>query len=234
MKATSWLQGIALGAGIMYLFDPERGTRRRNLLRDQTTHQLNVKKKSLKVMQRDFKNRSQGVIHNLQGRFQTETAEDVILVERVRSAMGRCCSHTHGIQVSVNNGEVTLDGPVMANEITELVGTVRNVRGVTRVINNLEMHNSAEGVAGLQGGSLKTTTSRLSPGECLVAVCAGTVLSIYGLGRRGVFGWLSGVAGITLIAKGFSDTEHRVDGATSTPSGQGTHTEIPRANVAQG
>jgi hypothetical protein len=206
----------------MYLFDPEKGNRRRAVIKDKAIHQANEKKRALKVMQRDFQNRSQGLVHNLQGRFTTETAEDSILIERVRSAMGRCCSGTHAISVTVNHGEVTLSGPVMANEITDLIGTVKNVKGVTRVVNNLEMQHGSSGST--------PKTSRWTPGECLVAVSVGSVLSIYGLGRRGIVGWLCGAAGLSLVSKGFSDTEHRFEssGASSTETSSSFH----RAHIA--
>jgi hypothetical protein len=216
----------------MYLFDPERGKRRRNMLRDQAIHQVRVKQESLHVMQRDFVNRSQGLVHEVQGRFQKESAEDTILIERVRSAMGRCCSHTHGIQVDCTDGVVTLSGPVLANEVLDLVGTVRNVKGVERVINQLDVHSSSDGVAGLQGTSSRTTVNRWAPGECLVAVTSGAVLTLYGLGRRGIVGWLMGFGGATLMAKGFRDTEHRFEGP-STNSSQPTQQEVGGPQKAQ-
>ncbi|MEZ0324598.1 MAG: BON domain-containing protein [Fimbriimonas sp.] len=210
MKTTSWLQGIALGAGLMYLFDPAQGKRRRNMMRDQAIHQARVKQRSLRVMQRDFANRSQGLVHEVQGRFQPQSADDVVIVDRVRSAMGRCCSHTHGISVGCTDGMVTLSGPVTANEVVDLIGTVKNVKGVTRVINNLDVHSSSDGTS-----QSYAKVNRWAPGECLVAVTAGAILTLYGLGRRGVSGWLMGFGGATLIAKGFRDTEHRFEGGHS-------------------
>jgi hypothetical protein len=78
------------------------------------------------------------------------------------------------------------------------------------VINKLEIHDATD--AGSEVGAAGTT--RLTPAECLVAVCAGTAMCLYGLGRKGIFGWLVGGAGLSMVAKGFNDTEHRFDQRT--------------------
>jgi hypothetical protein len=51
----------------------------------------------------------------------------------------------------VRGGEVTLHGPVLAAEAEALVTAIGAVRGVTTVNDVLERHETAEGVAALQG-----------------------------------------------------------------------------------
>ena len=77
--------------------------------------------------------------------------DDGRLVERVRSKLGRVCSHPHAIDVYVHDGEVTLIGPVMADEVRDLLTAAASVRGVHSVINELEPHDSADGIPSLQG-----------------------------------------------------------------------------------
>ena len=146
--------------------------------------------------------------------------------------MGRFTSHSHAIEVTANNCEVTLSGPVLANEVIDLIKCVQNVRGVSGVINELNLHQTSEGVSSLQGGSVRAQSSRLTPAECLVAVGAGTAMCLYGLGKRGVFGWLIGLGGTTLVAKGFRDTEHRFDSTAST-SHEPQSASGQRANIVQ-
>jgi hypothetical protein len=214
MKAITLLKGLAVGAGLMYILDPQQGRRRQALIRDKAIHMGKVKRQSFDVMKRDFSNRAQGIVQSVRGRIQTDHPDDLLLVQRVRSAMGRFTSHSHAIEVVSNNCEVTLSGPVLANEVQDLIKCVQNVRGVERVYNNLEVHEVAQGVSSLQGGSLRTQNDRLTPAECMVAVGTGAAMVLYGLGKRGPIGWLVGLGGTALISKGFRDTEHRFDSTT--------------------
>jgi hypothetical protein len=77
--------------------------------------------------------------------------DDRQLVERVRSQLGHVTSHPRAIDVEAHDGEVTLYGPVLASEMTEIVHLVASVDGVEHVINELEPHETAEGVPSLQG-----------------------------------------------------------------------------------
>lgn len=56
------LAGIAIGAGLMYLFDPEHGGRRRALLRDKLMSLSNDATEALGKTSRDLRSRAQGVI----------------------------------------------------------------------------------------------------------------------------------------------------------------------------
>jgi hypothetical protein len=70
---------------------------------------------------------------------------------RVLILPGRVCSHPRAIDVEVAGGVVTLRGPVLSNEIADVLATVRDVRGVSSVANELIPHESGEGVPALQG-----------------------------------------------------------------------------------
>jgi len=52
--------GAGLGAGLMYLLDPDRGRRRRALVRDKAVHLARVTERTLEVRSREMKNRAQG------------------------------------------------------------------------------------------------------------------------------------------------------------------------------
>jgi hypothetical protein len=77
--------------------------------------------------------------------------DDWRLVERVRARLGRVVSHPRAIDVHVSNGAVTLIGPILADEVERVVSAVASVRGVEAVLNELEPHESAEGIPSLQG-----------------------------------------------------------------------------------
>jgi uncharacterized membrane protein len=66
MGLRSWLTTLSLGAGLMYLYDPQNGRRRRAELRDQWTHIQNETEDFWGKAQRDLENRYQGVQHQAQ------------------------------------------------------------------------------------------------------------------------------------------------------------------------
>jgi hypothetical protein len=61
-KAVLLLVGICLGAGLMYLLDPDRGRRRRALLRDKFVGLSNDVGDAVSKTARDLRNRAQGVV----------------------------------------------------------------------------------------------------------------------------------------------------------------------------
>jgi len=57
------LGGMAAGAALMYLFDPDRGRGRRTRLSDQTASKLNRFGDRAGAKARDLRNRAQGLVH---------------------------------------------------------------------------------------------------------------------------------------------------------------------------
>src|SRR5437764_5697161 len=84
-----------LGAGLMFLLDPDMGTRRRAILRDKLISLSRLAAWAADKTSRDLKNRVYGTIASTKSRFAEEDVSDDVLVERVRSQMGRAVSHPH-------------------------------------------------------------------------------------------------------------------------------------------
>ena len=145
------LLGAALGAGLTYMLDPQNGARRRALTRDKLVRASNVTRDALDTTARDLANRSRGIAAATRSRFSSDDVDDVVLVERVRAKLGRVCSHPHAIDVRVNAGDVTLAGPILAQEAWAVVGAVERVRGVHTVTNELDLHETSANVPALQG-----------------------------------------------------------------------------------
>jgi osmotically-inducible protein OsmY len=144
--------GMLAGAGLMYLLDPDRGGRRRALVRDQATRARHRLGDELGATARDLSNRARGTAAELRSRFIREIVADDVLSERVRSVIGRAVSHPGAIEVSVGDGRVTLQGSVLEAELDDLLRAVGRVRGVTRVDNELQVHREPGDVPSLQGG----------------------------------------------------------------------------------
>jgi uncharacterized membrane protein len=70
--------GIILGVGIMYLLDPDRGARRRSLLRDQLVHAGSKLGEGLSATARDTRNRAVGTAAELRSRFQDDQADNEV------------------------------------------------------------------------------------------------------------------------------------------------------------
>lgn len=190
-----FLGGLGLGAGLMYLFDPVRGARRRSLLRDKARHAMRAEKEVVDKGVRDLGHRATGVMARLRSAAQPEQVSDEKLVERVRARMGRSVSHAGSIEVSAKAGHVTLGGPIFASEVGALLRSVRRVPGVHSVENRLEPHTGAGSVPGLQGRPRPRARpmflrERWPPAARLLAGSAGLVGGIYGARRGGPAGYL--------------------------------------------
>jgi uncharacterized membrane protein len=189
MGAGPLLAAAGIGALAMYLLDPQQGRRRVALARDRMARLAHSTGDFADAGVRDLAGRSKGVAAELGSMFRRPPADDVVLVERVRTTIGRCVSHPHAIQVSASAGRVTLAGPILQSEQRRLVRGVRAVPGVRAVDNRLDVHASAGNLPALQGG-----IGRHGPR-------ADAMLGSYGLGRRSLAGTVLGALGIGLSAR---------------------------------
>jgi len=139
------LAGMLLGAGAMWLLDPDRGAKRRALVRDQGRRASRRLGEELEGTARDLRNRSSGAVAEIASRFRRETADDDVVQERVRAALGHVVAHPHAVEVSVHDGRVVLAGTVDGGEVGRLVAAVRKVRGVAAVEDRLEVAPGAGG-----------------------------------------------------------------------------------------
>jgi len=148
---------LLIGVGLAYLLDPDRGARRRALVRDRAARAGQKLADGLDATTRDLRNRAGGTAAELRSRFRHEQVDDSVLHERVRSAIGRAVSHPGAIQVTVSDGTVTLRGQVLEHEIGGLIATAERVRGVSEVVNELDVHKTEAGVPSLQGAGRRQT-----------------------------------------------------------------------------
>jgi uncharacterized membrane protein len=209
------MTGMILGAGAMYLLDPDRGARRRSLLRDQGVHVGHKLSEGVAATARDTRNRTAGVAAELKGRFRRDEPGNEVLHERVRSAIGRIVSHPGAVVVTVFEGRVTLNGHVLADEVDDLLRAVGRVRGVREVQNELEIHPSAEGVPALQGpGRPREQVPDLlqgnwAPATRLAMGTVGGLLAIRGTRKGGVSGQILSAIGVGLLSRAASNLPAR-------------------------
>ncbi|MFL5618151.1 MAG: SRPBCC family protein [Gemmatimonadaceae bacterium] len=72
---------IGAGASVMYFLDPDRGRRRRHLVRDKLVHQLHEARETVETTGRDLANRSRGVAANVRHRFEARDVDEAALTE---------------------------------------------------------------------------------------------------------------------------------------------------------
>ena len=150
-KRIAFFTGLGVGAGVMYMLDPDRGKRRRALVRDQMIHVSNTSREALRKASRDLRNRAVGVVAETKALFGDEHVPDPVLVDRVRARLGRYPVHHRTIQIDAEDGIVTLSGETLTKEVDIIIDAVTSVRGIKDVVNNLAAHETAEGISSLQG-----------------------------------------------------------------------------------
>jgi hypothetical protein len=135
------LTGLGLGVGLMYFLDPERGRRRRALVRDKITHTTHASADAMGTFGRDLAHRAAGLAARARSALHRRPVDDGVLVERVRSKLGRLVAHPHAVDVDATDGCVRLRGAILQSELPRLMRTIGRVRGVRAVENGLERLN---------------------------------------------------------------------------------------------
>src|SRR5688500_4276201 len=85
----AYLAALGLGATAMYFLDPNRGRRRRHLVRDKVVHAAKETSEGIGKTARDLSNRSRGVSMKARRLIESDETDDAVLVGRVRAELGR-------------------------------------------------------------------------------------------------------------------------------------------------
>lgn len=211
--------GAGLGAGLMYLLDPQGGRRRRVLARDKTVSALKTGGTAALKTGKDLSNRTKGLVHEAGSRLHRGEVDDNVLCDRVRSKIGRIVSHPSDIEVTALEGRVKLLGSVPVSEADQLLATVAKVKGVKDVDCQLQFLESDD--ASLQGnGSSRSRLARAwRPATLLLAGTGGAALAFAGFKRRDKVGAALGAAGLGLLANSFTRRSGRQDLLSETGDG---------------
>jgi uncharacterized membrane protein len=202
---TSFPRGVFVGAVLMYFLDPRRGRARRSRVVDLLTHLRRDERRLLDKGARDARHRVQGVLERIQKPQSTQEASDDIIEARVHARLGRIVSSSRVIEVIVEDGSVTLRGPVVEDEAEPVLREVRRIPGVRGVVDLLERHASRD-VPSLQRNPPRPTGELWPPWARVTAQVAGGTLVAWGLlGRRGIAGAITAASGGALLLRGLLD-----------------------------
>jgi hypothetical protein len=234
------LRGAALGAGAMYFLDPIQGRRRRSLVRDQFTGLTHRIGNFIDKAVRDAEHRIVGTVSEFRGSLSHEQISDDVLVERVRSKIGRCVSHPRAIEVSAYEGRIVLSGPVLEHEVPELLKAVWGVRGVQKVEDHTITHTEAENLPELRGGRQRAggrsdpLQANWSPATRLFMGGLGTLWMVNCATRRTPGAVALGTLGFGLFLTSMQNCNMQGSGRSEHSHGNGRHRQRSMAPAESG
>jgi hypothetical protein len=158
------LGSLALGAGLLWAFDPRLGRSRRAWLADKTGRFTRDTGDFFRRTGKYMSGQVKGTVAGTRGylRDRTQPISDRTLCARVRSELGRIVQRMGDIDVQSNDGYVILIGEVDGPEIDTVANFVLGMRGVRGLDNRLRPRGSggatggkrsATGIGWAQGGA---------------------------------------------------------------------------------
>ncbi len=213
MRLPTMIKTLALGAGVMYFYDPAQGRRRRAMVRDQFTRLVNRTDDAIDVSLEDLRNRTRGTLAEIMNTVSEGGSPDWLLEERVRARMGRNVQHAGSIEVIAEDGNVTLRGPILAEDVERTIKRVSTVRGVKGVSNKMDIYQNEADIPGLQGQANKRMEKpeweqeNWSPAMRLISTTGGGLMTLYGRARGGLVGTAFKLAGLGLVVRGVANRD---------------------------
>jgi uncharacterized membrane protein len=210
-RGLTLISGLGIGAGLMYLFDPQRGRRRRAQLRNQLRSAAGRIDDCLNMTARDLRQRAQGLFAEIRSWTVAQEIPDEVLIARLRSKLGRYVSHPSSIAITADHGRVTLHGPILAHEVEAFLEAIAAQPGVIQIDNRLERHRQPDNISALQGGvarpgeRFELMQANWAPATRLLMGSAGLGLVAYGLTQRFPTACVLGTVGLGLLARGLSN-----------------------------
>lgn len=137
------LVSLVVGAGLMYFLDPSNGIRRRQWLRDQAVS-FRPLVKSLKetVWSRKEVDPQEELAYPDSTTLNADW--DQALLGRVEEAVSQYVSPSGPIEVTVEDGVVTLKGRALLSEIALVMESVSTLPGVIKVENHLKVRQDTQ------------------------------------------------------------------------------------------
>jgi uncharacterized membrane protein len=216
MRLKTLLTSLGLGAGLMYFYDPRLGNGRRAQVRDRVNSLVDSVDDSVDIAMQDMRNRARGILAELSARLSDQGAPDWILEERVRTNLGRIGRHSRAVAVQADGGRIYLRGPALRQEVEAIAKTAARTRGVHGVKNELQVFDTPEDIPALQGSPSPKRQAlpewkqqNWSPAMRLISGVGGSLLTLYGLTRRGITKPVLSTAGLVLTARGVTNLDPR-------------------------
>lgn len=149
----SFLCGAAVGAALVYIFEP--GVGRRRMMRDALGRGARGTPTPSTAMAQPGPGRdgAQATPRATVAQDGPPLPADDVTAERVCARIGRAVQHAGAVQVDVRSGAVTLTGPVLDDELDALLRAAWSVPGVQQVDNRLSVQANGRRPATAHSGA---------------------------------------------------------------------------------
>jgi uncharacterized membrane protein len=214
MKLKTILVTLGVGAGLMYFLDPQQGKRRRALIQDRANRWINNLDESLEVGMEDIRNQARGVLSELTAKFSREDTPDWLLEERVRAVLGRVTRHSRLLDIRSDRGHVIISGPALRVDRDEIMKSASRTRGVSSVEDELRVYETEKDFPSMQiprtgASAAAVQQGNWSPATRLLSGIGGSLLTLYGLKRKGLSKPLLSTAGLILTTRSMTNKDPR-------------------------
>jgi hypothetical protein len=195
--------GAGLGAGLMYLLDPQGGRGRRAVARDKSVSAIKNGGKAAAKTSRHLGNKTKGLVSQAGSKLRRSDLvnDGEALLKQVRRKIRRTASHPMAVEVMVQEGNVVLHGLILASEVEGLLAAIRTIEGIAAIENQLQIHESAEDLAAYRNGARRW----VGPATRVLTGGTGSALAYAGLKRKDPLGAALGAVGLGLLAHGLTN-----------------------------
>jgi len=196
--------GAGVGAGLMYLLDPQGGGRRRAVARDKSVSALKQGGKAAAKTSRHLGNKTKGLVAKTGSKLRESDLVDdgQKLLKKVQKVVRVTVSHPSAIDPILEAGRVHLHGLVLASEVARLLAAIEAVEGISGVENRLELHESPQDLAAFRKGR-----RWVGPATRVLTGTTGSALALAGLKKRSGLGVALGAVGLGLLAHGIANPD---------------------------
>lgn len=209
MRLKTLLTTVGIGAALMYFLDPQQGNRRRAQVRDRVNSLINTLDDSIDTIREDTRNRARGILSEMTARLSDQSAPDWLLEERVRAIVGHATRHARLLDIRSNRGHILISGPALRADKDKILKSAARTRGVYSVQDEIQVYETTKDLPSLQIPNTGTYTSSAhprerqnwSPARRLIGGVGGSLLTLYGLKRKGLSKPLLSAAGLLLTTR---------------------------------
>jgi hypothetical protein len=196
--------GAGVGAGLMYLLDPQGGRGRRAAARDKSVSALKQGGNAAAKTSRHLGNKTKGLVAKTGSKLRESDLVDdgQKLLKKVQKVVRVTVSHPAAIDPILEAGRVHLHGLVLASEVARLLAALEAVEGINGVENRLELHESPRDLAAFKG-----KRRWVGPATRVLTGTTGSALALAGLRKRNSLGVALGAVGLGLLAHGLANPD---------------------------